>query len=108
MPFWDYLDRYGSIRAKFQLKPSILEANRDIYAHYAYWGGGPLALRLRCCQELRPKARLLVQTARGRLLKDPLLEDCLLKCQKTVFQKIVPHRLEPCFTDLLSPEWLIL
>jgi len=36
-------DRYGSMWTKFQLKPSIPDPNRDIYANSAYWGGGPLA-----------------------------------------------------------------
>jgi len=46
-----------------QVSPQILEPNHDSPANYAYWGGGPLALSLGCCQELRPKARLLIQNA---------------------------------------------
>jgi len=94
MPFWSYLDRYGWIWTKFQLKPSILHPNRAIHVNYAHWGGGPLALSLGCCQELRQEMRLLVQPARDRLSKDFLLKDCLLKCQITIFPKTVPRRLE--------------
>jgi len=32
MPFLGYLNRYASIWTKFQLKPSVLNPNRDIYA----------------------------------------------------------------------------
>ena len=32
MPFLSYLNRYASIWIKFQLKPSVLNPNRDIYA----------------------------------------------------------------------------
>jgi len=39
-----YLDRDGSIRTMFHLKASLLDPNRDIYAHDAHWGGGPLAI----------------------------------------------------------------
>ena len=42
MPFGRYLDRYGPICIKFQLKPPILEPYRDIYVKWAYgllgWG----------------------------------------------------------------------
>ena len=75
MQFFCYLDGYASIWCKFQLKPSILDPNRNIYANYAHWGGGPLHLSSGCCKELRPKARLLIQTARDRLLKDCLLRN---------------------------------
>jgi len=58
-----YLHRYGSFWTKFQLKPSILDSNRDIYVSWAhvghgpmsYWAGGPLAETSRCRQELRPE-----------------------------------------------------
>ena len=65
--------------AKFQLKPSIPDPDRDMYATDAYRGGGPLALTSECRQELRPKIRWLVQPARDRLLKDCLSKDYLLK-----------------------------
>jgi len=51
-PFSIYSGRYGSMWTKFQLKPLVLDLKHDIYVDYAFWGGGPLALSLRCCQEL--------------------------------------------------------
>ena len=37
-----YLDRYGSIWTKFQLKPSILTPNRNISVNWAHGAHGPL------------------------------------------------------------------
>ena len=58
----NYLDRYGSIWFKFQLKLSILDQNPFIQVNWAhgpmgYRGGGPLAESSRCRQELRQKSR---------------------------------------------------
>jgi len=63
---------------KFQLKPLILDPNRNIHVSYACWGGGPLALSLGCCQELRRIA----------------LKYFLSECQKIVFQKRAPCRVD--------------
>ena len=83
---WTDTDRCGS---SFSSNRRFWTQNNDIYANYAYWGGGTLALSSGYCQELRPKVGLLLEIARECLLKD-----LLLKCQKTVFQKTIPRRLD--------------
>ena len=50
-----YVNRYGSIWTKFQLKQPILDQNRKKISKLAYWGGGPLVESLRCRQELHPE-----------------------------------------------------